>query len=94
MREGRQDAKIRPDHIQDLRALIEYEFMMTCASLESFDDDPIYTEATDIAARGLNIANISHAIDYDTTAVYDDYIHRIGRAGRWNKKGKALTFIE
>ena len=50
--------------------------------------------ATDVAARGLNIANISHAIDYDTTAVYDDYIHRIGRVGRWNKKGKALTFIE
>ena len=50
--------------------------------------------ATDVAARGLNIANISHVINYDMPATYDDYIHRIGRAGRWNKKGKALTFIE
>jgi ATP-dependent RNA helicase RhlE len=49
--------------------------------------------ATDVAARGLDIANISHVINYDIPATYDDYVHRIGRTGRGNKKGKALTFI-
>ena len=50
--------------------------------------------ATDVAARGLDIADISHVINYDVPATYDDYIHRIGRTGRWNKQGMALTFIE
>jgi ATP-dependent RNA helicase RhlE len=50
--------------------------------------------ATDVAARGLDIADISHVINFDVPATFDEYIHRIGRTGRWNKKGKALTFIE
>ena len=50
--------------------------------------------ATDVAARGLDIADVSHVINYDIPATYDDYIHRIGRTGRWNKRGIALTFIE
>ena len=50
--------------------------------------------ATDVAARGLDIPDVSHVINYDLPAVYDDYVHRIGRTGRGNKKGKALTFIE
>lgn len=50
--------------------------------------------ATDVAARGLDIEGISHVINYDLPATYDDYIHRIGRTGRAGKKGKALTFIE
>lgn len=50
--------------------------------------------ATDVAARGLDISDISHVINYDIPATYDDYVHRIGRTGRGNKKGKALTFIE
>ena len=49
--------------------------------------------ATDVAARGLDIADITHVINYDLPATYDDYIHRIGRTGRANKTGKALTFI-
>jgi superfamily II DNA/RNA helicase len=49
--------------------------------------------ATDVAARGLDIADVSHVINYDIPATYDDYIHRIGRTGRSNKRGKALTFI-
>ncbi len=49
--------------------------------------------ATDVAARGLDIADISHVINYDIPATYDDYIHRIGRTGRWDKRGMALTFI-
>ncbi|MCR4334792.1 MAG: DEAD/DEAH box helicase [Patescibacteria group bacterium] len=50
--------------------------------------------ATDVAARGLDISDVSYVINFDIPATYDDYIHRIGRTGRAGKKGKALTFIE
>ncbi|PIR57791.1 MAG: ATP-dependent helicase [Parcubacteria group bacterium CG10_big_fil_rev_8_21_14_0_10_38_31] len=49
--------------------------------------------ATDVAARGLDIDGISHVINFDIPATYEDYVHRIGRTGRGNKKGKALTFV-
>ncbi len=50
--------------------------------------------ATDVAARGLDIPDVSHVINFDIPATYDDYVHRIGRTGRGDKKGKALTFVE
>jgi superfamily II DNA/RNA helicase len=50
--------------------------------------------ATDVAARGLDISDISHVINYDIPATNDDYVHRIGRTGRGAKKGKAITFVE
>ena len=49
--------------------------------------------ATDVAARGLDIPNVSHVINFDVPETYDDYVHRIGRTGRGDKKGKALTFV-
>ena len=50
--------------------------------------------ATDIASRGLDIDNVTHVINYDLPQSYEDYIHRIGRTGRANKKGFALTFVD
>jgi superfamily II DNA/RNA helicase len=50
--------------------------------------------ATDVAARGLDIPNVSHVINYDIPNTYDDYVHRIGRTGRGNKTGKAITFVD
>lgn len=62
--------------------------------LQDFKSDKIQVLlATDVASRGLDIENVSHVINYDTPQTYDDYIHRIGRTGRSNKKGIALTFV-
>lgn len=49
--------------------------------------------ATDVAARGLDIDDITHVINFDLPESYEDYIHRIGRTGRANKAGVALTFV-
>jgi len=49
--------------------------------------------ATDIAARGIDVLSISHVINYDMPESTDAYIHRIGRTGRVDKKGDALTFV-
>ncbi len=49
--------------------------------------------ATDVAARGIDIPDITHVINYDIPQTYDTYIHRIGRTGRANKVGHALTFV-
>ncbi len=50
--------------------------------------------ATDVAARGIDVSDITHVINYSTPQSYNDYVHRIGRAGRAGKTGHALTFIE
>lgn len=50
--------------------------------------------ATDVAARGIDVSDITHVINYSTPQSYDDYLHRIGRAGRAGQTGFALTFVE
>jgi superfamily II DNA/RNA helicase len=63
-------------------------------ALKAFRDN--YSQilvATDVAARGLDIPNVTHVINFDIPATYEDYIHRIGRTGRGNKTGVALTFV-
>ncbi len=49
--------------------------------------------ATDIAARGLDIADVSHVINYDVPQHPEDYIHRLGRTGRMEAKGDAFTLM-
>lgn len=49
--------------------------------------------ATDVAARGIDVSDITHVINYSIPQQYDDYIHRIGRAGRAGRVGYALTFV-
>ncbi|MCW3121652.1 MAG: box helicase domain protein [Flavipsychrobacter sp.] len=49
--------------------------------------------ATDVIARGLDISEVTHVINFDTPEVPENYIHRIGRTGRADKKGIAITFI-
>ncbi|MCX6210888.1 MAG: DEAD/DEAH box helicase [Bacteroidetes bacterium] len=49
--------------------------------------------ATDIVARGIDIAEVTHVINFDTPDVPENYIHRIGRTGRADKKGISITFI-
>lgn len=48
---------------------------------------------TDVAARGLDVADVSHVINFDVPIVYQDYVHRIGRTGRALKSGKAITMV-
>lgn len=63
-------------------------------SLKMFKDNNTQVlVATDVAARGLDINDVTHVINYDLPATYDDYVHRIGRTGRAGKTGKALTFV-
>lgn len=50
--------------------------------------------ATDVASRGLDIPAVTHVINYDLPETMEDYTHRIGRTGRANNRGIALTFIE
>lgn len=50
--------------------------------------------ATDVAARGIDVADITHVVNYGLPQTYEDYTHRIGRAGRAGKIGYALTFVE
>ena len=64
------------------------------AALEGFRAGSIkILVATDIASRGIDVLRISHVINYDMPESTDNYIHRIGRTGRVDKNGDALTFV-
>jgi len=63
-------------------------------ALKRFKDGQIQVlVATDVAARGIHVDDVSHVINYDLPGTYEDYVHRIGRTGRGSKRGQALTFI-
>lgn len=52
-----------------------------------------YLIATDVAARGIDVTNITHVINYDIPLEKESYVHRTGRTGRAGKTGKAITFV-
>ena len=61
-------------------------------TLEKFKNDEItFLVCSDVAARGLDIPDLSHVFNYDLPSNSDDYVHRIGRTGRAGKKGTALS---
>lgn len=63
--------------------------------IESFRKSNIdYLVATNVAARGIDVQDITHVINFDEPDTYDEYIHRIGRTGRNGKIGTAFTFIK
>lgn len=63
-------------------------------SLDMFKQNRVkFLIATNVAARGLDIPNVSHVINFDTPENYDDYVHRIGRTGRNGQKGYSFTFV-
>lgn len=49
--------------------------------------------ATDVAARGIDVSDVTHVVNYSMPQTYQDYVHRIGRAGRAGRVGHALTFV-
>lgn len=64
------------------------------ATLEAFRDNKIkILVASDVAARGLDIPDVSHVVNYDVPFNAEDYVHRIGRTGRAGRKGASFTLV-
>ncbi len=63
-------------------------------SMDAFRDGTVSVlVATDVAARGIDIEQVTHVINFDVPLIYEDYVHRIGRTGRANNVGEAITFL-
>jgi ATP-dependent RNA helicase RhlE len=83
-KKGINAASIHGDRDQDERT----------KALNSFKNGTVpIIVATDVLARGIDIANVSLIINYDVPQAVDDYIHRIGRTGRYDKSGMAVTLV-
>ena len=64
-------------------------------ALKKFRDNHVeILVATDVAARGIDVDGVTHVINYDIPQTYDDYTHRIGRTGRGDNPGNAVTFVQ
>lgn len=62
-------------------------------SINAFKDGNVrILVATDVAARGLDVTHVSHVINFDVPIIIEDYVHRIGRTGRAQQSGDAITF--
>jgi superfamily II DNA/RNA helicase len=68
--------------------------MSRMATLDAFREGRItFLAASDVAARGLDIPDVSHIFNFDVPWQSDDYVHRIGRTGRAGKEGRSLTLV-
>ncbi|HWE82588.1 MAG TPA: DEAD/DEAH box helicase [Gaiellaceae bacterium] len=87
--------KLRREH--DLGAVVMHGNMSQNArerSLAQFESGRVTTLiATDVAARGLDIDDITHVINFDPPRTEDDYVHRVGRTGRAGRSGTGLTLV-
>ncbi len=62
-------------------------------SIKAFKEEDVrILIGTDVASRGLDVANVSHVINFDVPLIYEDYVHRIGRTGRASQSGVSITF--
>ncbi len=61
--------------------------------LKDFQDNGTLLIATDVVARGIDIDDVTHVINYDKPQDIKSYVHRVGRTGRMGKEGMAITFI-
>jgi ATP-dependent RNA helicase RhlE len=62
-------------------------------SMEAFKSGEIrFLVATDVAARGIDVTQVTHVVNFDVPIIYEDYVHRIGRTGRAENLGTAITF--
>jgi ATP-dependent RNA helicase RhlE len=63
-------------------------------SMEAFKDGNVRVlVATDIASRGLDVSGVSHVVNFEVPIIYEDYVHRVGRTGRAEQAGEAITFV-
>lgn len=63
-------------------------------AMNAFRSEPIrFMVCSDVAARGLDVPDVSHVINFDIPVIYEDYVHRIGRTGRAFKTGHSITFV-
>lgn len=62
-------------------------------SIQAFKEENVrILIGTDVASRGIDVADVSHVINFDVPLIYEDYVHRIGRTARANKSGTSITF--
>jgi ATP-dependent RNA helicase RhlE len=87
--------KLSRDH--HLRAAVMHGNMSQNArerSLAQFESGKVRTlVATDVAARGLDVDDITHVINFDPPGTDEDYVHRVGRTGRAGRSGTGITFV-
>lgn len=61
-------------------------------SIQAFKEEDVrILIGTDVASRGIDVADVSHVINFDVPLIYEDYVHRIGRTARANKSGTSIT---
>ena len=85
-----------PEEIQEICAVIHSNKSQNYRinSIKSFEEGKVkYLIATDVASRGLDFKEVSHVINFDIPEEPRDYIHRIGRTGRADRDGVAISFI-